>query len=318
MLSPAVAGEYNGWMDSPRSLSVAVTGSSGLVGKRVCLLLEQAGHEVFRLARSPAGGGSSWNVETGEVRTPKPIDTIIHLAGRSIAQRWSARVKREVWDSRVPATEKLCTFLASLPLERRPRALICASAIGIYGDRGDELLTEDSPPGEAGKSFLVDSCVAWEAAMNAAQVAGIRLVRVRIGIVLSSEGGALAKLSTPTKLGLGGPVGKGTQFMPWISLTDVSRLLVYLAAESSFSGVINGVAPAPVRQHEFMRTLGKVLRRPTVFPLPAFMVKLVFGQMGVEMLLGSSRVISTKMPADFAMQHTTLEQAIRAELNTRR
>jgi uncharacterized protein (TIGR01777 family) len=192
--------------------------------------------------------------------------------------------------------------------------VIAASAIGIYGDRGDELLTESSPPAEKGSSFLADTCLAWEAATRPAEDAGIQVAHVRIGIVLAREGGALAKLATPTKLGLGGPVGKGSQFMPWISLTDLARLLAFLATQSDFTGPINGVGPAPVRQRDFMRTLGKVLHRPTVFPLPAFMVKMVFGQMGEEMLLSSLRVISQKMPADFAFEHATLEQAMRAEL----
>jgi uncharacterized protein len=300
-------------MSTQQKLSIAVTGGSGLVGKRVCDAARQAGHAAWPLSRS-AGADARWNVETGEIAVPGRMDALIHLAGRSVADRWSDKVKREVWDSRVPATEKLCAFLTKMPAETRPGTLIAASAIGIYGDRGDEVLTEDSPVAAKGTSFLADVCEAWEAATKPASDAGIRVVHVRIGIVLARDGGALAKLRTPTKLGLGGPVGKGTQFMPWISLTDLSRLLVHLATEIAFAGVINGVGPNPVRQHEFMRALGKVLHRPTVFPLPSFMVKLAFGQMGQEMLLSSMRVISNRMPKVFTFQHTTLEGAMRGEL----
>jgi uncharacterized protein (TIGR01777 family) len=242
------------------------------------------------------------------------VEVVVHLAGRSVAGRWSAKVKREIRESRVPATEKLCGFLARMPAELRPRVLIAASAVGIYGDRGDEVLTEASAVAEKGDSFLADVCMAWEAVTGAAKEAGIRVVTMRLGVVLSQEGGALAKMAGPVKWGLGGPVGAGTQFMPWISRTDLCRLIMWAAADDGVIGVVNGVGPAPVRQHEWVRTLGKVLRRPTVFPLPTFMVKAAFGQMGVEVLLSSLRVIATKRPAGFAFEQGTLEGAIRAEL----
>ena len=298
-----------------------MTGASGLIGRRVSALLKERGHGVLPVQRVSMGTASAaaaaWNVQTGELLQSagaRPIDVLLHLAGRSVAQRWSAKVKREVWDSRIPATEKLCAFLATMPPEKRPRTLVTASAIGIYGNRGDELLTEDSALAEKGAGFLGDICLAWEAATRAAEGAGIRVVHVRIGVVLAKDGGALAKLAKPAKLGLGGPVGKGTQFMPWISLTDLSRLLVAVAESPDARGPVNGVGPAPARQHEFMRTLGKVLHRPAFFPLPSFVVKIVFGQMGEEMLLSSLRVIPTKLPTGFAFEHPTLEAALRAEL----
>jgi uncharacterized protein (TIGR01777 family) len=292
---------------------IAITGASGLVGKRLASDLRAAGHTVFELRRG--AGEAGWNVATGEIFTPAPTDTLIHLAGRNIATRWTAGVKKEIWDSRVPATEKLATFLATLPIDCRPRLLISASAIGIYGDRGDEVLTEDSPIAPAGQSFMADTCRGWEAATKPAADAGMRVIHPRIGIVLAKNGGALAKLMTPTKLFLGGPVGRGTQWMPPISLTDLSRLLIYLATvDTTLAGPVNAVMPNPVRQHEFMRSLGHMLHRPTVFPLPSFMVKLAFGQMGAEALLSSLRVIPTRIPAGFVFQHPTLDAALRAEL----
>jgi len=285
-------------------------------------MLAGAGHTVFAVRRAAAGGGKArdaqWDVQTGRIEFPGPVDVLVHLAGRSISSRWSAKVKKEVFESRGPATQRLCEFLAQAPADTRPRALICASAIGIYGDRGDEVLTENSAPAAEGASFMSDVCRAWEAATRPAEEAGIQVVHVRVGVVLARDGGALAKMLLPTKLGLAGPVGRGTQYMPWISLTDISRLLMRLAtAREPLVGVINGVGPAPVRQHEFIRTLGKVVHRPTVFPMPGFVVKLLFGQMGAELLLGSLRVMSTRLPAGFTFEHETLEAAIRGELGLR-
>ncbi|HEY4329956.1 MAG TPA: TIGR01777 family oxidoreductase [Phycisphaerae bacterium] len=304
-------------METPAKSRIAITGASGLVGRRLCSLLTAAGHQVIPVRRDASSASAQWNVDTGAITFPgdQSIDTLIHLAGYNVAQRWTARVKKLIWDSRVPATEKLCTFLSNLPAEKRPRSLISASAIGIYGSRADELLTEDSPLASKGQGFLSDVCLAWEAATRPAADAGIRVAHVRVGVVLSKEGGALAKLATPVKLCLGGPVGPGTQFMPWISNTDLCRLFACLAVSPDFRGTVNGVGPAPVRQHEFTRTLGKILHRPTVFPMPTFMVKLFFGQMGVEALLSSLRVIPAHLPAGFTFEHTTLESAIRAELN---
>jgi uncharacterized protein (TIGR01777 family) len=292
---------------------VAVTGAGGLVGKRLARDLRAAGHTVYELRRG--AGEATWDVATGRVVTPGPVDVVVHLAGSNIARRWTAKARREIWDSRVPATEKLSAFLAAMPAGERPGVLISASAIGIYGDRGDEVLTESSEIFPEGRMFMADICRGWEAATKPAEAAGIRVVHPRIGVVLAKGGGALAKLLTPTKLFLGGPVGTGTQWMPWISLTDLSRLLVALATGAGdVRGAVNAVGPAPVRQHEFMRTLGKVVRRPTVFPLPGFMVKAAFGQMGKEALLSSLRVVPGRLPAGFEFSHETLEAAIRAEL----
>jgi uncharacterized protein (TIGR01777 family) len=303
-------------MDQAKNkLTVALTGATGLVGANVARLLGAAGYTVYGLRREPAAP-ARWDVASGEIVTPAPVDVVVHLAGRNVGQRWSAKVKKEVWESRVPATERLCRFLARLPAERRPKILLAASAIGIYGNRGDEVLTEDSPLAPKGKLFLADVCIDWETATRPAEDAGISVCHVRVGVVLAKGGGALAKLMTPVKLGLGGPVGPGTQFMPWISNGDLCRLFQRLAEAKpgSLPPAVNGVGPAPVRQHEFIRTLGRVLRRPTIFPLPSFVVKAVFGQMGEEALLSSLRVIETKLPAGFECEDKTLEGALRREL----
>jgi uncharacterized protein (TIGR01777 family) len=299
----------------PPNLSVAVTGASGLIGARLSTLLAESGHTVHPVRRDAAAPGARWNVETGEIQFPQPVDVLVHLAGRSVASRWTARVKREIRDSRVAATEKLCRYLAGQPESTRPRLLLAASAIGIYGSRGDETLTEDSPPAPRGSSFLTDTCLDWEAATRPAEDAGIRVVHARIGVVLARNGGALAALATPTKLGLAGPVGPGTQFIPWISLTDITRLLMHVVQMDQPPPLFNAVSPAPSRQHEFIRTLGKVLHRPTIFPMPSLLVKLAFGQMGTEMLLSSLRVVPTKAPDEFEFAHTALESALRAELS---
>jgi uncharacterized protein len=302
---------------------VAITGATGLIGSHLRPTLQSLAFRVWPAQRARTGQTPAdhalWDVATGELHAPggQRIDAVVHLAGRSIASRWNTRAKKEIWESRIPATERLCTYLAALPEVNRPRTLVSASAVGIYGDRGDEVLTEESPVAPEGASFLADVGRAWEAATRPAQNAGIRVVIVRIGVVLAAQGGALAKMATPVSWGLGGPVGSGAQFMPWISLRDLSGLLARCLQDDTVRGIVNAVAPTPVRQREFIRVLGKVLHRPVVFPLPAFMVKAVFGQMGQEVLLSSLRVVPTRLPAGFTFEHKTLEEAIRAEIGAR-
>ncbi len=294
-------------------IRVGLTGSSGLIGRRLERVLAEAGFLVCPVRRGGANPGEgTWNVESGEIRFDQRVEILVHLAGRNVGARWTGKVKREIQDSRGPATEKLCRYLAGLPKSQRPRLLVSASAVGIYGDRGDEVLTEESALAARGKSFLADVCLDWENATRPAEDAGIRVVHPRIGVVLSREGGALAKLTTPTKLFLGGPVGSGMQFLPWISREDLCRMIVCILRDPGAAKVINAAGPAPVRQTEFMRALGKVMHRPTVFPLPGFMVKLAFGQMGEEVLLSSSRAIPTRLPVGFTFEHATVEAAIRA------
>ena len=298
---------------------VALTGASGLIGRHLAPRLREAGHVVYALRRGDGDGENTWNVATGEIQTAGRVDVIAHLAGRAVwtGVRWTKRVRREIYESRVTATEKLCRYLAGLALERRPKLMISASGVGIYGNRGDEMLTEDSAPAPQQAFLLADVCRAWEATTQAAEDAGIRVIHLRIGVVLSREGGALAKLLIPAKLGLAGPIGLGMQFMPWIALTDVSRLIMHLMTTADLHGAVNVVAPHPVRQQEFIRTLGKVVQRPTVLALPAAVVKLAFGRMGVEALLMSQRVKSTRVPAEFRFKYETLEGALRAELGSR-
>ncbi len=294
-------------------MRIAITGASGLVGGALRTLLARRGHQVAAPRRG--AGESTWDVETGAIHVPGGIDALVHLAGRNVATHWTTRVKREIWESRVTATKKLCAFLAEMPPETRPRVLIAASAIGIYGDRGDELLTEESPVEQRkGESFLADVCRGWEEATVAAERVGIRVVHARLGVVLAKEGGALAALLTPTKLFLGGPVGSGTQFLSWISLPDVVAMLAAAVEDDSFRGVMNAVA-GTVRQHAFMRTLGGVLHRPTLFPMPGLVVRAIFGRMGREVLLSSQRVACTRSPAGFVPRDLTLQAAMRRVLD---
>jgi uncharacterized protein len=298
-------------------LRIAVTGATGLVGRHLMEQLRAKKHTTIPMHRGGKKEGMArWDPIAGGVWLPDRADVMVHLAGRNVATRWTRKAKEEIWKSRVDATKALAAGIAKMPVESRPKLLVSASAIGIYGNRGDETLTEPSAIASPGASFLSDVCRGWEDATNAAEEAGIRVIHVRLGVVLSRQGGALAKMVLPTKWGLGGPVGRGLQWISWISLTDVVGLLVWLAESENFAGVVNAVAPNPVRQHEFMQTLGGVLHRPTVFPMPAFVVNVAFGQMGREVLLSSQRVNVTRQLPGFAFGDTTLDAALRRELQT--
>ncbi len=301
--------------DGLRPLRIALTGASGLIGSRLTGFLADAGHEVFRLVRREARAGQNeipWDPVAGSIDPERleGMDAVVHLAGRSIvAPRWTRRVKEEIQRSRVDATSLLCETLAGL--RERPDVLISASAIGCYGDRGDELLTEDS---ELGKGFLADLCRDWEAATQPAVDAGIRVTRLRLGLVLAGEGGILATMLTPFRLGLGGVVGDGSQYMSWIALSDLVRGVHYLLL-TDVSGPVNAAAPAAVTNAEFTRILGAILRRPTLLRMPAFAVKHVLGDMGRELLLSSARVVPGKLLASgFHFEYGQLDSALRHEL----
>jgi uncharacterized protein (TIGR01777 family) len=295
----------------PRQI-IAVTGATGLVAGNLIPFLTTAGHSVVPVARSAKNNDAiQWNPATGELKNYRRTDTFIHLAGKSVTARWTKKSKQEILDSRVSATEKLCRTLAALPDSQRPRRIIAASAIGFYGDRGEEVLTESSAPGT--KGFFPQICTQWELATKPASDAGIQVVHLRIGVALTPQGGALAKLATPTKLGLAGPLGSGRQWFPWIAMEDLIGLIHHVAMQDQ-SRVINAVAPNPVRQREFARTFAKILRRPAVMPMPAFVVRMIFGQMGREAILASTRVIPENKPADFGFLYPDLEPALRAEL----
>jgi len=293
-------------------MKVLVTGSHGLVGTALIKSLTAANHQVSSLVRETSTDGTSisWNPAEGTIDKQKleGFDVVFHLAGESIASgRWTDEKKREIRDSRVRGTQLLAKTLAELT--QRPTALISASAIGYYGDRGDELLTEQSP---AGGGFLSDVSVAWENATAPAAQAGIRVVLARFGIILDKKGGALAKMLPPFRMGIGGRVGDGKQWMSWIALDDVVGGLQFVVDNPRISGPANFVAPNPVTNAQFTSTLGKVLSRPTLFPVPAFGARLAFGEMADALLLSSQRVDPACLKREnYAFQFSELEKALR-------
>ncbi len=295
-------------------MKILVTGASGLVGSALVRLLADGGHEVVGLGRTAPGPGDlRWDPDAGvlEAAALEGFDGVIHLAGENIAAgRWNTARKRRIKESRVQGTLLLARTLAGL--ERPPRVLASASAVGFYGDRGDEELSEESP---AGTGFLSEVCREWEAATEAAAGEGIRVVHARLGVVLSRDGGALAKMLTPFKLGAGGIVGSGRQYMSWITLEDTVAALAHLLVTETAAGPVNVVAPAPVTNREFTKTLGRVLRRPTLFPLPSFVARLVFGEMADALLLGSNRVKpASLLDSGYVFRHGSLEEGLRAVL----
>jgi uncharacterized protein (TIGR01777 family) len=273
-------------------VNITLTGASGLIGRRLLKNLGAAGHGLRVLSRHagtnlpPGVGISAWDPMSG----PPPAealsnaDVVIHLAGEPVAQRWTDAVKGRIRESRVTGTRNLVQGLAALRV--KPKALICSSATGYYGGRGDELLREPSTPGAG---FLPEVCVAWEREAQAAEALGMRVVRVRTGIVLDPRGGALRQMLPPFRMGAGGRLGDGKQWMSWIHLADLAALFQF-AVENPVNGVLNGVAPNPVSNATFTRELANALHRPAIFPVPAFALKLLFGEMS-DILLASQRVI---------------------------
>jgi len=297
-------------------VKILVAGSSGLIGTALCSRLEREGYEVVRLVRrAPAQGELRWDPEAGELEQEalEGIEAVVHLGGRNItAGRWTATVKAQLRQSRVQTTQLLAARLAGLAAP--PRVLVCASAVGIYGHRRDEELDEES---DIGEGFLAELGRAWEGASAVAAEAGIRVVQARLGIVLSRRGGALAKMLLPFRLGIGGKIGDGRQYVSWISLEDAVAALIYAVENDALRGPVNLTASQPVTNAELTRTLGRVLRRPTLLPLPAFAAKLVLGELAEEGLLASQRVRPKRLlEAGFEFAHPELEGALRHALTS--
>jgi uncharacterized protein len=293
-------------------MKVLVSGSSGLIGSALVPFLARGGHTAVGLVRlKPQHGAAEvyWNPERGEVDTKglEGFEGVVHLAGENIAGRWTAEKKTAIRESRVKGTRLLCQTLAQL--ERPPKVLVCASAVGYYGDRGDEVLREDS---RSGSGFLAEVCREWEAAASPAIQKGIRVTELRIGLVLSAEGGALKSMLFPFKLGLGGKIGNGKQYMSWIAMDDLVRVISRALVDDTLHGPVNAVSPSPVTNLEFTKTLGRVLGRLTPFPMPAFAARLAFGEMGEALLLASQRVEPRRLrETGYAFRFPELEGALR-------
>jgi uncharacterized protein (TIGR01777 family) len=292
---------------------VAVTGASGLIGSALVRWLEADGHRVTRLVRRAAGPGEiSWDPENGRLESGQleGLDAVIHLAGENVGARWTAARKRRIKSSRTRGTRLIAEAIARA--RRRPGMLVSASAMGIYGSRGDEVLTENSPVGDPALDFFAEVGREWEAAAEPARASGVRVIHPRFGLVLSPEGGALKKMLLPFRLGLGGRLGSGTQWMSWISIDDVVGAILHVLQTESFSGAVNLVAPEPVRNRDFTLILGRVLSRPTPFTVPAAALRLALGEMATSTLLASARVLPKRLlAAGYRFEHPDLETALR-------
>jgi uncharacterized protein (TIGR01777 family) len=273
-------------------VKIAITGASGLIGRRLLKILAREGHTLHVLSRH-AGANMPpgvrlfvWDPGKGEPpeEALREAGAVVHLAGENVAQRWTADARRRILESREAGTRSLVRALAKLP--RRPAVLVCASAVGYYGSRGDETLTEASAPGTG---FLTDVCVAWEREAQAAEALGMRVARMRTGVALDPRGGALKKMLPPFRMGAGGKLGGGRQWMSWIHLDDLAALYRF-ALENPIAGPVNAVAPQPVANADFTRELARALHRPALFPVPKLALRLLFGEMS-EMLLASQRVV---------------------------
>ncbi|MCB9639955.1 MAG: TIGR01777 family protein [Myxococcales bacterium] len=303
------------YLDRPR-LRVAISGASGLLGTALSAFLTTGGHEVVPLVRNKqaaaTGKGIYWSPRSGEIdqEALEGFDVVVHLAGENIAGRWTASKRKRILESREQSTQLLANALAKLT--KPPKALLSASGINTYGDRGDEILTEESA---LGTGFLTDVCQAWEDGTQAAEDAGIRVAKMRIGAVITSAGGALAQMLLPFKMGVGGIVGSGHQYMSWIGLDDLLGAILHLMYQEKLSGVFNMVSPEPANNRDFTKALGKALHRPTIFPLPAFMINAIFGEMGKALLLDSVRAVPQRLlDSGFTFSAPAILDVLRSEV----
>lgn len=292
-------------------MDVVVSGATGLVGSALSKELEDKGHKVIVLSRSKPSSDDTirWDPSRGQIDASRleGIDAVVHLAGENIVGRWTPEKKRRIRDSRVQGTRLLAETVAGL--SEKPRAMVCASAIGYYGDRGNELLREESEPGGA---FLSEVVKEWEAAAAPAREAGVRVANLRFGVVLSAEGGALGTTLPIFKLGLGGKVGSGRQWWSWVALDDVAGAIIHALENESVEGPVNVVAPNPMTNAEYTKVLGDVLNRPTLFPLPAPAARAMLGEVADELLLASARVEPAKLKeTGYEFRYPELEDALR-------
>jgi uncharacterized protein (TIGR01777 family) len=305
--------------------SVLVTGATGLVGRRLLDALLARGSAVRVLTRDLSRGAAALDPRALLVRwdglSPPPdaldgVDAVVHLAGEPIfAGRLNQRRRRRIRESRVVSTEHLVSALATVPAERRPGTFVCASAVGYYGDRGDEVL-EDSAA--SGGGFLAEVCRAWEQAAAGAEAHGLRRVSLRIGIVLAREGGALPTMALPFRFGAGGRLGDGRQWFPWIHADDLVALILATLDDVSYSGAVNGVAPEPVRNVDLTRALGRALHRPTLLPAPAFALRAALGDLADELLASRRAIPAAALTQGFTFRYSEVSAALTAELGEER
>ncbi|MFQ5882501.1 MAG: TIGR01777 family oxidoreductase [Candidatus Methylomirabilales bacterium] len=300
--------------------SVLVTGATGFIGRALCAVLRERGQAFTALSRRPErakaalpGVKEAWKwrpkLEPAPLAAIQGAGAVVHLAGESVAGRWTAEKKRAIRDTRVIGTRHLVEAIGEA--KSKPGVLVCASAVGYYGDRGEEELTEEAGPGS---DFLAEVCTAWEAEARRAEEFGVRVVMLRTGIVLGRGGGALKQMLLPFKLGLGGPLGSGKQWMPWVHLDDLVGIILHAIQHASVSGPVNATAPTPVRNREFTKALARVLHRPAILPAPAFGLKLLLGEFA-DVLLASQRVLSKRIrESGYTFRHPSLEPALGALL----
>ncbi len=291
-------------------MKILVSGASGFIGKAIADSLSQKGYKVVSLHRNTTQKTPYWDIENKaiELGDDQQIDVVIHLAGENIAQgRWSKKKKERILKSRVDGTRLICDFFSKAKYQ--PQNIISGSAIGFYGNRGNEELNEESA---RGTGFLPEVCSQWEEATEAASKSGIRVANMRFGMVLSSQGGAFAKMLFPFKIGLGGIIGNGKQYMSWITMNDAVEIIDQIIKNEALCGPINIVSPNPVTNSYFTKMLGKTLHRPAILPFPAFLAKIIFGEMAKELLLASAKVIPAKLQKlGYVFQYPTLETALK-------